>query len=51
MPEGIPIVTIVVKMAARETAVDEVPITSDVAILERKSHKRYPENIPTMFSI
>jgi|ERR671918_2263735 hypothetical protein len=50
-PLGMPIVTNIEKIAARETTVEAIPITPDVVILDRASHKTYPEDSATMFSI
>jgi hypothetical protein len=38
------------KMTAKEITVDEIPITSGVVILDRKSQRRYPTNIPIIVS-
>jgi hypothetical protein len=47
---GTPSVATVVKILARETRVEEIPMISGVVIRVNISHKTYPEMNPTIVS-
>ena len=50
LPREAPRSTMAEKMAAREITVDEIPITSGVVNLDRKSQRMYPTDIPIIVS-
>lgn len=50
-PYGTPMVAIVAKIPEKEITVEEVPIISGVAILDRNNHNTYPESKLIIVSI
>ena len=50
IPNGTPILAMVIKIPEKEITTEDLPIISGVTRLDNNSHNRYPESNPTIVS-